>query len=130
VEDVADISVQSGLAETDEVIDAVGPETFTFEELIRLIARTIGSRVLFVHVPPAAALAAAGAIGRIVGDVVVTTDELRGMMAELVTTEGPATGTRSLTDWLRYNADVVGKRYASEVSRHYRSPAPTSDHLR
>jgi hypothetical protein len=52
------------------------------------------------------------------------------MMAELVTTEGPATGTRSLTEWLTYNANVVGKRYASEVSRHYRSPAPTTDHLR
>ncbi len=60
----------------------------------------------------------------------VTRDELRGMMAELVTTEGPATGTRSLTEWLTYNADVVGKRYASEVSRHYRSPATTNDHLR
>ncbi len=40
VEDVADICVQSGATRTDEVIDAVGPETFTFEDLVRLIART------------------------------------------------------------------------------------------
>jgi uncharacterized protein YbjT (DUF2867 family) len=130
VEDVADISVRSGLAQADEVIDAVGPETFTFEELIRLIARTIRRRVLFVHVPPAAALVAAAAIGRMAGDVVVTRDELQGMMAELVTTQGPATGTRSLTEWLTDNAAAVGKRYASEVSRHYRSPAATGNHLR
>ena len=58
-----------------------------------------------------------------VGDVVVTRDELEGLMAESVTTEGPATGTRLLSDWLVENAAVVGKRYASEVSRHYRSPA-------
>ncbi len=82
-----------------------------------------------MHVPPAAALTAAAAIGRLVGDVVVTKDELEGLMAGLVTTEGSATGTRLLTEWLAQNAAVVGMRYASEVSRHYRSPAPTSDHL-
>jgi uncharacterized protein YbjT (DUF2867 family) len=122
VEDVADICVRSGLAESDEAIDAVGPETFTFEELVRLIAQTIGSRTLFVHVPPAAALTAAAVIGRMVGDVMVTRDELEGLMAELVTTEGPKTGVRGLTEWLAQNAAVVGRRYASEVSRHYRSP--------
>ena len=123
VEDVAEICARFGHEESDEVIDAVGPETFSFEELVRLIAGAIGRRRLFVHVPPAAA------IGRVVGDVVVTRDEQEGLMAGLVTTEGPATGTRPLTEWLAQNAAVVGRRYASEVSRHYRSPAPTSDHL-
>jgi len=120
VEDVADICVRSGTSEADEVIDAVGPETFTFEDLVRLIARTIGRRVLFVRVPPAVALGAAAAIGRVVGDVVVTRDELDGLMAGLVTTEGPATGTRALSEWLTQKAATVGRRYASEVSRHYR----------
>jgi NADH dehydrogenase len=119
VEDVADVCVRSGRAESDEVIDAVGPETFTFEGLVRLIAQTIGRPTLFVHVPPAVALNAAAIIGRVVGDVMVTSDELDGLMAELVMTEGPATGTRRLTEWLTLNAAVVGKRYASEVSRHY-----------
>jgi hypothetical protein len=59
---------------------------------------------------------------------VVTRDELEGLMAELVTTQGPPTGTRSLTEWLMQNAAVVGKRYASEVSRHYHWPARSSDH--
>ena len=101
------------------MIDAVGPETFTFEELVRLIARAIGRRTLVVHVPPAAALAAAAAIGRVVGDVVVTRDELEGLMAELVTTEGPATGTRRFpSGWRRTLPSSAS--YASEVSRHYR----------
>src|SRR6266508_87309 len=47
VEDVADICVRSGRAESDEEIDAVGPETFTVEGLVRLIAQTIGRRTLF-----------------------------------------------------------------------------------
>jgi NADH dehydrogenase len=120
VEDVADICVRSGLGETDEVVDAVGPETFTFEQLVRLIARIIGRRTLFVHLPLTAALTAAALVGRIVGDVVVTRDELEGLIAGLVTTEGPPTGTRRLTEWLAKNAGVVGRHYASEVSRHYR----------
>ncbi|HEX9122708.1 MAG TPA: NAD(P)H-binding protein [Actinomycetota bacterium] len=119
VEDVAEICVQSGGRREDEVVDAVGPETFTFEELVRLIARAIRSRALIVRVPPRVALGAASAIGRLVGDVVVTRDELEGLMAGLVTTEGPATGTRRLSDWLSENAGRVGRRYASEVSRHY-----------
>jgi uncharacterized protein YbjT (DUF2867 family) len=120
VEDVADICVRAEAAGDDRVIDAVGPEIFTFEELLRTIARTIGKRVAFIHVPTTMALTAAAGIGRLVGDVVATRDELGGLMAELVTTDGPPTGSRILTEWLAENAATIGTRYASEVSRHYR----------
>jgi NADH dehydrogenase len=119
VEDVADLCVRAGRGRTDEVVDAVGPETFTFEELLRHIARSVGRRVAFIHVPPVVALGAASGIGRLVGDVLVTREELAGLMTELVTTEGPPTGSRKLTEWLAVNAATVGRRYASEVSRHY-----------
>jgi hypothetical protein len=59
-----------------------------------------------------------------------TNAPFRLIIAELVTTEGPATGTTPLTEWLAQNAAVVGKRYASEVSRHYRSPPPTDGSLK
>ncbi len=126
VEDVAELCIRSAEGEPGSVLDAVGPETYTFEGLVRLIARTIGSRSRIVHVPPRMALLAASAIGRVVGDVVLTRDELDGLMAGLIVTDGPATGSRSLEAWLRENADVVGARYASEVSRHYRSGSGSS----
>jgi NADH dehydrogenase len=119
VEDVADLCVSAATGAPGAVIDAVGPETFTFEDLLRAIARTLHRRVAFVHVPPAVALTAASGIGALVRDVLVTPDELEGLMAELVTTDGPATGSRRLTDWLAANAATVGTRYASEVRRHY-----------
>lgn len=119
VEDVADICVRAGRREQDEVIEAVGPETFTFEEMVRLIAETVASRARIIHVPPSAALAASRVIGVLVKDVLVTRDELEGLMANLVVTDGPATGHRRLTDWLAENAATVGRTYASEVSRHY-----------
>jgi NADH dehydrogenase len=120
VEDVADVCVAVGKRTQDEVIDAVGPETFTFEGLVRRIARAVGSRARLVHVPTPVALSVARAIGYLVHDVVVTKDELDGLMANLVVTDGPATGQRRLSDWLTENASTVGQRYASEVSRHYR----------
>lgn len=126
VEDVADICVEAGRGAQDVVIDAVGPETFTFEELVHLIAEAIGAKARIVHVPAASVLATARLVGLIVNDVVVTKDELGGLMANLVVTDGPATGERLLSEWLTEHADVVGVRYASEVSRHYRTtPAGT-----
>lgn len=120
VEDVADICVAAGSRDGDEVIDAVGPETFTFEELVRLIAATIGVKTRIVHVPATTVAATGRLLGFVVNDVLVTRDELEGLMAELVTTDGPATGERALSEWLTRNADTVGRKYASEVSRHYR----------
>ncbi|MDP9223026.1 MAG: NAD(P)H-binding protein [Actinomycetota bacterium] len=119
VEDVAALCVQAGQRDKSEVIDAVGPETFTFEELVRLIAKSIGSKARIVHVPPAMALGASRILGYLVKDVVVTRDELDGLMGNLVVTDGPPTGQRRLSDWLTENAARVGVTYASEVSRHY-----------
>jgi NADH dehydrogenase len=126
VEDLADMCVELGQKEQNVVLDAVGPETFTFEELVRLIARTVRSRARIVHVPPSVALSAAKLIGSVVRDVVMTKDELDGLMANLVVTDGPATGQRRLSDWLTDNASTVGRTYASEVSRHYTPQRPTS----
>ena len=119
VEDMADLCVQAGARRENEVIDAVGPETFTFDELVRLIARTIGRRARIVHVPPTIALGASRLIGYVTRDVVATKDELEGLMANLVVTDGPETGHRRLSDWLTENAAQVGTTYHSEVSRHY-----------
>ena len=119
VEDMADLCVQAGARRENEVIDAVGPETFPFDELVRLIARTIGRRARIVHVPPTIALGASRLIGYVTRDVVATKDELEGLMANLVVTDGPETGHRRLSDWLTENAAQVGTTYHSEVSRHY-----------
>ena len=44
---IADAVAQSG----NSVLDAVGPETFAFEELVRLIAGRLGRSVRLVHLP-------------------------------------------------------------------------------
>ncbi|MFZ5824735.1 MAG: SDR family oxidoreductase [Bacillota bacterium] len=121
VEDLAELVVRAGEAGGENMeIDAVGPERFTFDELVALVARTVSSRAARVHLPPAVALAAARGISRLLGDVLLTRDEVDGLMADLLIADGPPPGKRRLSDWLRENAPGVGARYASEVARHYR----------
>ncbi|MEX0663189.1 MAG: NAD(P)H-binding protein [Acidimicrobiia bacterium] len=120
VDDVAALAVDTGHREEDLVVDAVGPETYTFEELVRLIARSVGRRSRFVHVRPGVVVALARLLGALVRDVVLTEAELRGLMDGLVATDGPSTGTRRVSEWLAQHADELGRTYASELSRHYR----------
>jgi len=121
VEDLARIAVEAGQASGDMVLDAVGPETYSFEELVRLIARRVGSRASVLHSSPRIALTAAGVLGRIFGDVVLTDDELAGLMAGLLVSDAAPTGSEPLSRWLEENAATLGTGYASELRRHYSS---------
>jgi hypothetical protein len=52
-------------------------------------------------------------------DHLMTGDELRGLMQNLVTSDGPTTGDISFRDWVDDHADEIGRRYVSEVRRNY-----------
>ncbi len=120
VEDVAEMAVSTGGKDTNIVMDAVGPEIYTFNELVRLIADKIHSRAKIVHIRPGLALFLARLIGYTLGDVVITKDEIEGLMSNLLVSEGSATGQTRLSEWLSQNADRVGAKYAPELARHYR----------
>lgn len=119
-DDMADIAVAAGQRRTNEIVDAVGPEIYTFETLVKLIAQTVRSRSLMVHLPPKVALRLSQFIGRFVKDVMLTEEEVDGLMSNLLVVDGPPTGRTRLSDWLHEHADTVGKHYASELARHYR----------
>jgi uncharacterized protein YbjT (DUF2867 family) len=119
VEDMAWIMAEVVDAPGNAVIDAVGPETYTFEELVKLIARAIGRSVRFVHVPASLAYLATLVAGWFLGDLVLTWEEYRGLIDNLLAPEGPGSGSTRLSEWLGAHAELVGMRYASEVARHY-----------
>ncbi|HWZ76868.1 MAG TPA: NAD(P)H-binding protein [Candidatus Sulfotelmatobacter sp.] len=119
VEDMARIMAKAVDETGNAVMDAVGPETYTFEEFVRLIASSIGRSVRFVHVPASLAYLATLVAGWFFGDVVLTWEEYRGLMGNLLAPEGPASGSTRLSEWLSAHKESVGKRYASEVARHY-----------
>ena len=120
VEDVAEIAVRAAHQSDNVTLDATGPETITFEGLVRLIANKIGSRARLIHVRPGLALFLSRLMGYAVRDVVLTRDEMEGLMANLLISEGPPMGQTQLSDWLEQNADDIGVSYTSEMSRHYR----------
>ena len=119
VEDMADLVVQAGQSRENSIIDAVGPDIFTFEELVRLIAATLGRNVLFPYANPDLAFYIAKLIEPLLGDVLITQDEIRGLMADLLISQQTPTGNMRLSEWLEQNARTVGREYASEIGRHY-----------
>jgi uncharacterized protein YbjT (DUF2867 family) len=128
VDDFAALAVQGARAGPSRILDATGPETFTYRELVERLAQIIGCRRPIVGVPPAIGYLAASVLGLVVRDVVLTRDEIAGLMADLLATDSPPAGTTRLTDWARAHADHLGRRYASELARR-RNRAASYDAL-
>ena len=121
VEDLADLASDAVYGSESFVVDAVGPEIFSFRELVGLIGDTVGRRPRLIPVPPWLALRSAQLLGGLVGDVLLTPQELEGLMANLLISEQPPRCQTKLSDWLHDHRTTVGIRYASELDRHYRS---------
>jgi len=119
VVDVAEMAVAAGKESGSALQDAVGPEIYTFEELVRLIAGKIGSRARLLHVRPGLALFLSQAVGRAVNDMILTQEEIQGLMAGLLVSPHGPTGRTRLSEWAERHAHLLGMRYASELGRHY-----------
>jgi uncharacterized protein YbjT (DUF2867 family) len=120
VEDLARIAVASARESSNVTLDAIGPETFTFEDLVRLIAAKIKPGVRLVHISPSLGILLGRLIGFGLGDVVLTRDELKGLMDELLTSSQIPNGTTRFSDWLESNGDKLGSSYSSEIQRHFK----------
>jgi NADH dehydrogenase len=120
VDDLASLAVEAGTQAANFIWDAVGPDIFTFDELVRLVGQVIGRPRPILHLPPRLALIAAQFISLFVRDVVLTPEEVDGLMAGLLVSSEPPRGTRKLADWLQENRAAVGVKYASELVRHFK----------
>jgi NADH dehydrogenase len=114
VGDVARIAISA-----EGTVDAAGPERLSFAELVRLVRAAVGSRARVAPAPAAAALALTRLAGAFLRDVVLTRDELDGLMRSLLV-GGDVTGRDSFTRWVEQNGRVLGQRYVSELARNFR----------
>jgi uncharacterized protein YbjT (DUF2867 family) len=117
VDDLAKLAVEQGGSRENRIIDAVGPETFTYRELVKRIGHIIGKPRRVVSVPPILGYLASLALGKLLGDVVVTRAEIKGLMGGLLCTDSPPAGDTKLTEWVEEHAETLGRRYASELAR-------------
>ncbi|MGZ8481975.1 MAG: NAD-dependent epimerase/dehydratase family protein [Candidatus Limnocylindria bacterium] len=120
VDDVAAIAVEAGRQTNDLTTDAAGPDTFAFDELVRLLGSAVGRRPRLVHLPPELAWGASQMLGLLVRDVMSTRTELVELMRSLLVSRQPPRGTISLRDWVMEEGPRLGLRYHSELDRHFR----------
>lgn len=117
IDDLAELAVEQGRNRENTVIDAIGPETFTYKGLVQEIGKAIGKKRQIMSVPPTVGYIVAGMVGKIVHDTLVTRDEIEGLMAGLLYVNSPPAGKTRLTDWTREHAESLGKQYSSELAR-------------
>jgi uncharacterized protein YbjT (DUF2867 family) len=117
VEDFADLAVQAGGMTENVLWDVAGPEQYTFRELLRMIGRQIGRSALLIPVPSFAMYWGASTIGLLMRDVMLTRDEVAGLMAGLLASDEEPRGTTKLSEWIALHQDLLGTVYASELRR-------------
>jgi NADH dehydrogenase len=116
---VAAEAVEGAYAE--KTIAVAGPDDYTFLELVHEIRRAIGSRAVVVRAPTSAAMAGLTVAGWLLRDVVLTRDEVRGLVGEYLFSDRPLRRGRSFSEWVADAAVTgLGRQYASELARHFR----------
>ena len=107
-EDLAALAVAAGSDGENSIADAAGPETFSFEELLSLLASAVGARVRLVHTPLPVEFALVHLVGLLLRNVVLTRGKVDGLMAGLLTSESPPTDRTRLAEWLNEGRAGLG----------------------
>ena len=123
VEDVARICLEAARGPAGQVLDAAGPDTLEYRQLVALVRSAVGSHSVVLPMPTSVVLAAGRALGLLVGDVVLTRHELMELSSGLLTSKEPARGRIRLEDWLAKHGSELGRRWASELKRNYLGPS-------
>ena len=106
------------------VIVAAGPETMPFRDLVALVRTAVSPNAPILHIPPQLMAAAARALGLLVGDVILTSDDVRGLMAGPLVSRDPPLGQIAFRQWLNAQSTAVGRAYDNEINRHFvKTPA-------
>ncbi len=119
VKDVAELAVAAAFEDRNTIFDAVGPEVYAFDKLVQLIRSRVGSKSKIIHANPTLTHLLTSIAGLALRDVVLTRDELEGLMADLLVSKDSPTGHTRFSEWLGVSAPSLGIKYASELARHY-----------
>jgi NADH dehydrogenase len=117
VDDLALAAVEKATGEQNEIINAIGPETFTYRELVTTVKKALGLKRLIVGVPPELGYWACQVLGLLVRDVVITRQEIKGLMEGRLYVDAPPLGTTKLTEWIDRHKNTLGSHYTSEMAR-------------
>lgn len=117
VDDLAAAAVAKAAGFQNEIVNAIGPETFTYLELVNTVKRALGSQRPVVGVPPELGYWACRVLGWLVHDVIITREEIQGLMEGRLYVNAPSLGATKLTEWIERHHTTLGRRYTSEMAR-------------
>lgn len=123
VDDLARLCVRLGQDDDIMTVDAVGPESLTFVEMVQTIRTAVGSHAVVVHVPGSLLPGLSGVVGALLRDRLLTAEEFKAMSDGLADSAAPATGEVALSDWVIEHGSQLGRTYANELGRHFRPAA-------
>jgi uncharacterized protein YbjT (DUF2867 family) len=120
VDDLARLCVTLGASGETVTVDAVGPQSLTFREMVDAVRAAVGSRAVVVNVPGPALLALSRVLSAALRDTLLTRDEYQAMADGLADSAAPATGDTVFTEWVAEHGADLGRDYANELDRHFR----------
>jgi uncharacterized protein YbjT (DUF2867 family) len=119
-DEVAEIASWAAAQLENVVVDAAGPEIMSYADLVNSVAVAVRRRPRIFFMAPSLALLAGDVVGLLMRDVMLTRQELEGLMEERLVSSEPPRGTHRVDDWLLKSSQTLGRKYASELDRHFR----------
>jgi len=117
VDDLAGAAVAKAAGNTNEVVNAIGPETFTYRELVETIKNRLGLKRPVVGVPSSLGYLGCRLLGLLMRDVLITWEEVRGLMENRLCVDAPPLGATKLSRWIEEHRENLGRHYTSEMAR-------------
>ena len=117
VDDMATLMLNAAKVSESKTIDAVGPESYSYKELVQLIGAIAGISKPVLPVPPAFGYLVSKLVNRAVDDVVITREEISGLMRGILDSDAPDAGSIKLSEYIEQHKDILGIRYANEIKR-------------
>ncbi len=117
VDDLALLAIDNGATDESKTIDAIGPETFSYNQLVEMLMSELKIKRKIIHVSPKFGCFAGNILGKFLNDVVITKDEIDGLMSNLLFTNSSPMGETKLTEWVKAHSNTLGLKYANELKR-------------
>ncbi|MEM0120266.1 MAG: NAD(P)H-binding protein [Thermoprotei archaeon] len=119
VGDVASACVRYAHEEANLIRDCVGPETYTFRDLLKTIGSALGIRALIFAAPKGFTMFLGKILSLYLGEPIVTGEEVGALMDGLLCSDAQPLGLTRFSEWVSQNSQVLGLKFASEIQRHY-----------